>query len=364
VWHNVIKTSLLNQGFTPCPSDPCLYLKKSASNLVIIALFVDDLLICSDSVQDRTSAKATLLSEFKMTDEGDVQHFLQLEISRNRTARTVTVSQRQYVEELLEKYAEFITFSAGIPMKTGYHLPSEGPAPGSAEQKVMEIIPYRQVVGQLVYLSRTTRLDIAQAVGVVCRFLHNPGPEHWKAVQKILAYLKGTSAQPLVLGGFSSSSSGSPEMTAYCDANWESDRSVSGFLILLGESPITWASKRQSIPATSSTYAEWISLYHTSTEMVWLTNVMNFLRQELPVPPTVFSDSEGALSNAQDLKVTPRNKHWEPKYQFIQSLKENGVLKFAFIPGSQNPADHLTKAVSKSKLISSLARSNRVNVFT
>jgi hypothetical protein len=64
----------------------------------------------------------------------------------------------------------------------------------------MASIPYRQVVDQLVYLSRTTRLDIAQAVGAVCRYFHNPGQEHWKAVRKILAYLKKNPDSPLTLG--------------------------------------------------------------------------------------------------------------------------------------------------------------------
>jgi hypothetical protein len=196
VWHKVIKAFLLSQDFKPCPVDPCLFMKVTAGKHTIIGLYVDDLLICSNSGSDLASMKQSLHSKFKMTDEGELTHFLQLEVTRNRSARTLSLSQRHYVEELLDKYKEYVPPAAGIPMKIGLKLPIDGPAPGTAEHQAMSSIPYRQIVGQLVYLSRTTRLDISQAVGVVCRYLHNPGQEHWKAVQKILAYLKKTPDLP------------------------------------------------------------------------------------------------------------------------------------------------------------------------
>ena len=164
VWHKVIKAFLIDQGFTACPVDPCLFMKNTAGKPIIIGLYVDDLLICSNSPGDLASLKKSLHDQFKMTDEGEVTNFLQIEITRNRSARTISLSQRQYVEDLLDKYAEYVPPPSGIPMKTGCKLPAEGPATNSDEQKFMVSIPYRQVVGQLVYLSRTTRLDIAQAV--------------------------------------------------------------------------------------------------------------------------------------------------------------------------------------------------------
>ena len=355
VWHQVIKAFLLSQDFKPCPVDPCLFMKVVAGKHTIIGLYVDDLLICSNSGSDLASMKQSLHSKFKMTDEGELTHFLQLEVTRNRTARTLSLSQRHYVEELLDKYEEYVPPAAGIPMKIGLKLSTDGPAPGSAEHQAMALIPYRQIVGQLVYLSRTTRLDISQAVGVVCRYLHNPGQEHWKAVQKILAYLKKIPDLPLVLGGNSPDTIGELGLTAYCDSNWETDRSTSGFLVFYGSSPVAWSSKRQAVVASSSVYAELISVYHTSAEIVWMRNVLDFLGQVLPSPPTVlYTDSEGALAHTKDHRVTPRNKHWDPKYHYVRELKENGTILFKHIPGTQNPADFLTKSVSRSKLLSSI----------
>jgi hypothetical protein len=180
-------------------------------------------------------------------------------------------------------------------------------------------------------------------------------------VQKILAYLKKTPDLPLILGGSSPDTIGELGLTAYCDSNWETDRSTSGFLVFYGSSPIAWSSKRQAVVASSSVYAELISVYHTSAEIVWMRNVLDFLGQVLPSPPTVlYTDSEGALAHTKDHKVTPRNKHWDPKYHYVRELRENGIITFKHISGTQNPADFLTKSVSRSKLLSSITHSNRV----
>ena len=65
----------------------------------------------------------------------------------------------------------------------------------------MTKIPYREVVGSLIYASTCTRPDIEAAVGTVGKFVSNPGKIHWIATQKILRYLKGTKAYELTLSG-------------------------------------------------------------------------------------------------------------------------------------------------------------------
>ncbi len=72
-----------------------------------------------------------------------------------------------------------------------------------------------------------------------------------------------------------------------------------------GSSPVAWSFKRQAVVASSSVYAELISVYHTSAEIVWMCNVLDFLGQVLPSPPTVlYTDREGALAHTKDHKVT------------------------------------------------------------
>ena len=56
----------------------------------------------------------------------------------------------------------------------------------------MSKVPYALAVGSLMYVMVCTRLDIGYAVGVVTRYMSNPGREHWVAVKWIFWYLKGT----------------------------------------------------------------------------------------------------------------------------------------------------------------------------
>ena len=64
----------------------------------------------------------------------------------------------------------------------------------------MALVPYASAVGRLMYVVVCTRPDIAHAVGVVSRYMANPGKEHWEAVKWLLRYLRGTSSTSLCFG--------------------------------------------------------------------------------------------------------------------------------------------------------------------
>jgi ATP-binding cassette subfamily B (MDR/TAP) protein 1 len=57
----------------------------------------------------------------------------------------------------------------------------------------MSRVPYSSAVGSLMYAMVCSRLDLVHALSVVSRFIANPGKEHWRAVQWIFRYLRGTS---------------------------------------------------------------------------------------------------------------------------------------------------------------------------
>ena len=78
-------------------------------------------------------------------------------------------------------------------------------------------VPYASAIGSLMYAMVCTRLDIGYAVGVVSRFMSNPGKEHWNAVKWILCYLKGTSNMGLRFG------SGKPQLHGYTDSDMSAD---------------------------------------------------------------------------------------------------------------------------------------------
>ncbi|PHU03459.1 Indole-3-acetaldehyde oxidase [Capsicum chinense] len=64
----------------------------------------------------------------------------------------------------------------------------------------MALVPYASAVGSRMYAIVCTKPDIAYVVGVVSRYMENPGKEHWEAVKWFLRYLRGTSCTSLCFG--------------------------------------------------------------------------------------------------------------------------------------------------------------------
>jgi len=117
---------------------------------------------------------------------------------------------------------------------------SEEDCPKSNEEiKLMENIPYRQAVGALMHLAVATRPDIAFAVGLISRYMENPGQAHWNAIKRILRYLKGTRDK-----GITYKKGCQIKLEGYSDSDWGGDissrKSTSGYLYKLAEGPISW----------------------------------------------------------------------------------------------------------------------------
>ena len=139
----------------------------------------------------------------------------------------------------------------------------------------MSKVPYSSAFGILMYAMVCTRPDIAHAVGVVSRYMNNPGKEHWKEVQWILRYLRGTTSHALCFGGSDT------VLQGYVDADMAGDkdsrRSTTGYVFTVGGTAVSWISKLQHFVALSTTKAEYVAATVSSKEMIWLHRFMEEL---------------------------------------------------------------------------------------
>src|SRR5262249_39008897 len=155
-------------------------------------------------------------------------------------------------------------------------------------------VPFRELVGSVLWTSLVCHPEITQAVCQIARFSSHPDRSHWEAAKRILRYLKGRRKHGLRLGGDISCAT---SLVAYSDANWAEDpedrRSTSGYVIKLGNSVISWSSKKQATVATSSTEAEYMAAAYCTRHLIWLRSLLVDLGVDLTHSPTkLFIDNK------------------------------------------------------------------------
>jgi hypothetical protein len=176
----------------------------------------------------------------------------------------------------------------------------------------MKNVLYASAVGSLMYAMVCTRPDVAHAVGVVCRFLSNPGKVHWNAAKWILRYLKGIINHYICFGDKNNS-----VLEAYTDTDWTGDidsrKSTFGYLICFRNEIVSWQSKLQKYVALSTTEAEYIAIMEACKKLIWMKKLLYELgvRQERYV---LFCDSQSAIHLSKNLMFHSRSKHIELMY--------------------------------------------------
>ena len=196
-----------------------------------------------------------------------------------------------------------------------------------------------------MYLSVSTRPDIAYAVSNIARFTTNPQKEHWTALKRVLRYLKGTTKHGILY-----QKEESDQFIGYSDADWAGDlsdrKSTSGYIFILSGGPISWSSRKQKCTALSTAEAEYISLSGAAQECVWLRRLSTELGC-LPTGPTlIYEDNQASIAMAKNPQFHGRAKHIDIRYHFIREQIELGIIKLEYCPTEVMTADMLTKGLN------------------
>lgn len=131
---------------------------------------------------------------------------------------------------------------------------------------------HHQLVGRLMYLT-LTKPDITYAVTILAQFMSKPPRSHLTAIFKVLQYIKPAPGQ-----GIFFSFASKLQLTTYSNNDWagcpDSRRSLSGYFVFLGESLMSWKTKKQTTISESSTEAEYRCMASTTCELVWLISLL------------------------------------------------------------------------------------------
>lgn len=148
-----------------------------------------------------------------MMDMGEASYILGVKIIRDRSRKLIALSQKSYIEKILERFNMKDCNPCDTPIAKGEVL-SQNMCPITPREEEMNKKPYARAIGSLMYTMVCTRPDICYAVGLVSRFQSNPGIKHWKAVKRILRYLKGTAEYCICYQG------SNLNLKGYSNADW------------------------------------------------------------------------------------------------------------------------------------------------
>ena len=295
-WNKVLHEYLKNDGFVRNEVDHCVYRKQTDNGVIILAVWVDDLIIASNNIDMLCQFKDNMKCKFSMKDLGKISHFLGMDFKQE--GGIIKMNQSRYIAKILDRF----NMTHCKPRTT----PCEQRLESTESSEAVEPRKYREIVGSLIYLMICTRPDISWVVSKLSQKLSCAKIEDLITAKHVLRYLKGTMGYEL----YFRKSDSELRLIAYSDADWASslgDRhSTTGYCFNLVENEplIAWKSKKQPTIALPTCEAEYVSLAATTQESMYLMQLLQGMDNKSYECTRIYEDNQGAIA----LSKNPVNK--------------------------------------------------------
>jgi hypothetical protein len=311
-----------------------LFTKIEGKNITLVLVYVDDLIITGNNLEEIRKIKSQLKEKFDIKDLGYLKYFLGIEVAFSR--KGLFISQRKYTLDLLKETGKLGCKPASTPIDTKHKLNTEDGEP-------LEDIPqFQRLVGKLIYLT-VTRPDISFSVSQISRFMHLPRTPHLEAVNRILRYLKGNPGK-----GIKMKNNNSNELCGYSDADWAGSfdrKSTTGFCTFVGGNLVTWKSKKQNVVARSSAEAEYRAMASTASELIWIKQLLRDTGIGCDQPIKMYCDNNSARHIASNPVFHERTKHIEVDCHYVREKVQAKEITTPFVRSKEQLADVFTKGL-------------------
>lgn len=302
---------------------------------MFVLVYVDDLIVGGNDSALISLFKSYLSRCFHMKDLGVLRYFLEIEVSRGKEG--MYLCQKKYVLDIIEECGLLGSKPAPTPMEQNHNLAR------NKSDFLTKPATYRRLVGRLVYLA-VTRPEISYAVHTLAQFLQHPRLNHWDAALRLVLYLKGAPGQGVFL-----SADSDLHITAFCDSDWAAcpltRQSLTGYVVMLGGSIVSWKTKKQHTVSQSSAEAEYRAMAMTLSELKWTKELLESFAVRQRFPMSFFCDSKAALHIAANPVFHERTKHIEADCHFVRDAVQDGSIVTHHVKTTDQLADILTKAL-------------------
>lgn len=336
-------TQILRQiGLEPVNEEPCLF----TGNGVILLVYVDDLLFVyhPDKTQEAEQIASALQARYELRYEGEGDVFLGIKILRDRANEVIHLSSTDYIRKIISRFHMEDKHAPTPATKTLQ------PYDGTANPK--EIHHYQQKVGSINYAAIATRPDIAKVASHLAMYMTNPGPEHFDAANRVLAYLNHTQKVGIK---YSATATDTAEPSncfitssdaAYGD---HLDRhSSEGYLATLYGGPIDWKASKQKTITTSSTEAELLAISEAGKTLQWWKRLFAAIGFDPKHHLSIQCDNMQTIRILckDDPAIQTKLRHVDIHQHWLRQETQSKRVLVDWVPTSRMPADGLTKILT------------------
>ena len=226
--------------FTAYHSDPCiLFLRENGHLKIVMSIHVDDSL-CSRSRENLDGLYENVRKRYKISSLGQITKYLGVRYEwkfDENGELYVAASMEKNATEIIKYYEKITGESAKVYKAPGW----QNSVLNKNEKETIMLEEYRSLVGKLLYYTVNVGPDCANVARDLARHMANPGEEQWKAMRRVVGYLKGKNfhghimRRPIDL-----------RAVQYCDASYTTDPisriSISGMVGTLGGMIVSWIS--------------------------------------------------------------------------------------------------------------------------
>ncbi|XP_019094525.1 PREDICTED: uncharacterized protein LOC109129933 [Camelina sativa] len=267
-----------------------------------------------------------------MKDLGKLKYFLGIEVARSEAG--FFLSQGKYALDIIAETGLLGCKPAPTPVEQNHGLAvATGPS--------ADVPRYRRLVGPLIYLANT-RPELGYIIQLLASFMHKPLQAHWEAALHVVRYLNGCPGQGILL-----SSSPNLRVSSFCDADHSgcplTRRSLSAYIVFIGDSPIHWKTKKQKTISRSSADAEYRAMSDTLCELKWFKELAESLCVSHSGPMHLFCDSKSAIYIASNPVFHERTKHIESDCHQVRDAVLDKFIFLEHVSSRTQLADILTK---------------------
>ena len=385
-FHEHLSAALKKLGFRPSKADADLWIKKVDNHYEYIARYVDDVIVFSKQPMD---VIIELKKTYTMKDVGRPQYYLggdvvQLGDEWEKEGISEALSAETYISNALPKLAKICGLDSfkksNIPFGEEYH-------PELDESELLppqQISIYQSLIGSANWIITLGRFDIAYAINTLSRYSMAPREGHLQAMKKVFGYLRSFPKGKILIDVndppirriadtgkvhdwiefYPDATEDLPKdrpkargelctLTCYVDADHARDmatrRSVTGILVLLNNTPISWYSKRQKTVESATYGSELVASRIAVEKLISLRYFISMLGCNLEPCSVLLGDNMAVVLNTTIPSSTLKKKHQACNYHKVRESIAGGFIRYGHIKSEDNMADILTKPLSRIK---------------